>query len=366
MNDGHDERRQVDAARAALPPSRLEAGSQPRRRRLRRRGRLLLAALLVLLAAGTAWGWLRSQPGGSRGAAATLAKAVTGDLPPVSVLVLGVQQAQNLHQPPLTDSILLARIDPASRRAALLSIPRDLWVAIPGHGHGRINSAYELGGPALVEEVVAQLTGIRPDYFLVIDYDGFRRLIDDVGGVTVDVPRTLDDPAFPAPDMVHYQHLVIPKGVQHMDGQLALAYVRERHADPLGDLGRAQRQQQLLLALKQQFLRVQNLPRIPRILRDLGQTIRTDFPLSQVPGYAAALEALPQERIASGLLDYAHGAVSNWVTPGGADVLLPHPDAIQRLVAQVFAGTGVEGLPGETAGQRDGSSGTGGNTSNSN
>ncbi|MDI3297868.1 MAG: LCP family protein [Bacillota bacterium] len=327
------------SAPEATPP-RAEEGAGPTasRRRLPAGGAFLGLALLLLL------GVLALQQGNAPSPArpapvspaVSLAKAVTGDLPPVSVLVLGVQQAQNLHQPPLTDSILLARIDPASRRAALLSIPRDLWVAIPGHGHGRINSAYELGGPALVEEVVAQLTGIRPDYFLVIDYDGFRRLIDDVGGVTVDVPRTLDDPAFPAPDMVHYQHLVIPKGVQHMDGQLALAYVRERHADPLGDLGRAQRQQQLLLALKQQFLRVQNLPRIPRILRDLGQTIRTDFPLSQVPGYAAALEALPQERIASGLLDYAHGAVSNWVTPGGADVLLPHPDAIQRLVQALF------------------------------
>ncbi|MBX5464581.1 MAG: LCP family protein, partial [Clostridia bacterium] len=292
------------------------------------------------------------------GAAATLAKAVAGDLPPVTVLVLGVQQAANLHQPPLTDSILLARFDPASRRAALLSIPRDLWVDIPGHGHGRINSAYELGGAPLIEQVVAQVTGIRPDYYLVIDYDGFRRLVDDVGGVTVDVPRTLDDPTFPAPDMVHYQHLVIAQGVHHFDGQLALDYVRERHADPLGDLGRAQRQQQVLLALKQQFLRVDNLPRIPQIVRDLGRTLRTDFPLARLPGYAAALQAMPSSRVATGVLDYAHGAVSNWVTPGGADVLLPHPQAIQSLVAELFAGTGLKDLPDAAAPGAGGSAAT--------
>ncbi|MCL6522920.1 MAG: hypothetical protein K6U79_11205, partial [Firmicutes bacterium] len=93
MNDAHRDRPGTSEASAlALPPRRGAEGPRPRRR-LRRRGRLLLAGLLALLVAGTAWGWLRSQPGGSRGAAATLAKAVAGDLPPVTVLVLGVQQA---------------------------------------------------------------------------------------------------------------------------------------------------------------------------------------------------------------------------------------------------------------------------------
>ncbi|MDI3317883.1 MAG: LCP family protein [Bacillota bacterium] len=344
----NQEAQRDSAAPAAPPPPSPARGDLPepgRRRWLLAGASFLLLALLA--AAGAHRSFAPRLPPAARAATAppavSVAEAMTGDLPPVSVLVLGVQQAQTLHQPPLTDSILLARLDPGRQRAALLSIPRDLWVPIPGHGHDRINTAYELGGAPLVKQVVAQLTGIRPDYYVVLDYDSFRRLIDDLGGVTVDVPYTLDDPRFPAPDMIHYRHLLIPKGVQHMDGQMALDYVRERHADPLGDLGRAQRQQQLLLALKQQFLRVQNLPRIPRILDDLGRTIRTDFPAGQVLAYAAALEAVPQDRVAHGLLAYANGAVSNWVTPAGADVLLPHPDAIRRVVAVTF---GLPPFPG--------------------
>ncbi|MCL6522610.1 MAG: LCP family protein [Firmicutes bacterium] len=301
--------------------------------------RAALAALgLALLAASCS-----AFPGGSRPAAAPatapqaagegLGGWLAGSARPATLLVLGVMQGPGM--PPLSDSMMLVSVDPTAGSAWLLSIPRDTWVEIPGHGQARINEAYALGGPQLAEEAVDRLTGVRPDYYAVLDYSAFQKLVDDVGGVTVDVPRTLNDPTFPAADEVHYAPLYIPAGLHHFDGAQALAYVRERHADPLGDLGRAQRQQQVLLALKEQFLRPANLPRVPAIAADLFRMIRTDFPLTQVPAYAALASRIPAERIRTAVLDYASGAVRNWVTPGGAAVLLPDPAAIRAVVQRL-------------------------------
>ena len=307
---------------------------------------LALLSLVVLSAAATSgWIWWRSRTVGVGGAVATIAKAVTKEPEPVSVVLLGVQQAKNLHQAPLTDSILLARYAPDLGTAALLSIPRDIWVPIPGHGEGRINSVFEMTGPDGVKQAIDQLTGVRPDYYVILDYDGFKKLIDDIGGITVDVPRRLDDWHYPADDMIHFRHLVIEKGLQHMDGETALAYVRERHADPLGDLGRAQRQQQVLLAVKDQLLQPANLPKIPGVMEDLAAMIQTDFPISKAPAYAAVLADVEAGSIRSGVLDYASGAVTDWKTPGGAAVLKPNHAVITEVVNRLFAGTGLPGLP---------------------
>ncbi|MDI3317253.1 MAG: LCP family protein [Bacillota bacterium] len=333
-------------AAARRPPRHPSArGRRARQAGCIGRGLRLGAALLALaltLSSCSAWlPWNRGGGGADRASSAETEPAsgvagwLAGSAKPVTVLVLGVMQGPGM--PALTDSILLVSVDPARKSAWLLSIPRDTWVEIPGHGQARINEAYVRGGADLAEEVVADLTGVRPDRYVVVDYSAFKKLVDDVGGVTVDVPRTLDDPTFPAPDERHYAPLYIPKGVHHFNGEEALAYVRERHADPLGDLGRAQRQQQVLLALKDQFLKPANLPRVPAIAADLFGMIKTDFPLTQVPAYAALASEIPGDRIRSAVLDYASGAVRGWVTPGGAWVLLPDKSAIRGVVRRLEA-----------------------------
>lgn len=302
---------------------------------MRTRAKVLLGVVLAVLLAGGVYvfGTRRGRKVVAAGIVAHLPGV--GTLRPLTVLVLGRQAVQLT---PLTDSMMLVAIDPAHRTMGVLSVARDLWVDIPGYGYSRINAAYEDGGGALAERVVRQVTGVQADGYVIVEYAGFTRLINDLGGVTVDVPHAIDDPTYPAANESAYSPLQIPAGVQHMDGQTALAFMRERHDLPLGDLSRQQDQQALLLALKAQALNPANLLHLPTLLGDLRGTFKTDLPLGDVPGYAAAVAAIPSGSIRHGLFDYANDAVSDWTTPGGQEVLLPHERAIAAVVRQVLGG----------------------------
>lgn len=137
-----------------------------------------------------------------------------------------------------SDTIMLIRFDPAKQSASTVSIPRDSWVSIPGKGTMKINAAYALGGPPLLISTVEQLTGVRVDHFMVVDFAGFRSVVDAVGGVEVQVAATT------AAGATQFQ-----EGANHLDGTQALAYVRQRYGLPEGDLDRIRRQQNLLRAV---------------------------------------------------------------------------------------------------------------------
>jgi LCP family protein required for cell wall assembly len=138
-----------------------------------------------------------------------------------------------------SDTIMLIRFDPAKQSASVVSIPRDSWVPIPGKGTMKINAAYALGGPPLLISTVEQLTGVRIDHFMVIDFAGFRSVVNALGGVDVQVAAATTDLAG--------THL--RQGANHLDGTEALAYVRQRHGLPQGDLDRIRRQQSFLRAV---------------------------------------------------------------------------------------------------------------------
>ena len=259
-----------------------------------------------------------------------------GSEQPVNVLILGLQLG-GASTNPLTDAMLVASYDPRRESVSLLSIPRDLWVAIPGHGEGRINEAFQDAGPAGAMLTVQQVLGIPLNYYALVDYTAFERLIDDVGGVTVDVPYTLNDPTFPAPDEVHYEPFHITRGVHRLNGHEALRYARERHADPQGDIGRAQRQQQVLVALRSELLKPGNLFRINMVLRDMAAMVHTDFPLDQAPGLA--LQAVNATAVRQEVLGYQNKAVTDYTTGGGAEVLLPDKAVVQGIVRELFADT---------------------------
>lgn len=144
----------------------------------------------------------------------------------------------------VADTIMLLYIPP-SGRPALISLPRDSYVAIPGHGRSKINAAFALGGPALLTATVEQATGLRVDGFLEIGFGGFVSIIDAVGGIVQCPTFDIDD---------EYAHLNIKKGCQLMDGVTALKYVRVRHADPRGDLGRVERQREMITAVAKKAL----------------------------------------------------------------------------------------------------------------
>nr|MDT0657758.1 LCP family protein [Micromonospora sp. DSM 115978] len=138
-----------------------------------------------------------------------------------------------------TDTIMLIRIDPVRDSATVVSIPRDSWVPIPGHGRQKINAAYPLGGPPLLIKTVERLTDIRVDHFMIIDFVGFESIVDALGGVRVQVAQ-----AVTGPGNVHFR-----TGANDLNGAQALSYVRQRQGLPRGDLDRVRRQQNLLRAI---------------------------------------------------------------------------------------------------------------------
>ncbi|GAB3858951.1 LCP family protein [Nocardioides maradonensis] len=139
-----------------------------------------------------------------------------------------------------SDTLMLVHVAQDRRNVTVVSIPRDSWVQIPGHGAAKVNAAFSLGGPSLLVSTVERLTGVRIDHLAVVDWDGFQRLTDVLGGVDVVVPRTVYDPA---------RQYTWTAGAHHLDGAQALLYVRQREGLPGGDLNRVQRQQNLLRIL---------------------------------------------------------------------------------------------------------------------
>jgi LCP family protein required for cell wall assembly len=138
-----------------------------------------------------------------------------------------------------TDTMMLLYIPP-SGRPALISIPRDSYVPIPGNGKNKINAAFAFGGPNLLVKTVEQNTGLRVDAYMEIGFGGFVNIIDALDGIRMCIPKAIKD---------RDSHLDLKKGCQVLSGTNALGYVRMRKADPLGDLGRVQRQRQMLAAM---------------------------------------------------------------------------------------------------------------------
>lgn len=150
-----------------------------------------------------------------------------------------------------SDAIMLVHIDGERDSVTVTSLPRDSWVEVPGYGMAKINAAYSYGGPALAVRTVERLTGIRVDHLAVVDWDGFRELIDAVGGISVRVPRTVYDSA---------RDVTWTAGTHHLDGTQALDYVGQRYGLPGGDLDRVRRQQAVLGTLAEETMDLRDSP----------------------------------------------------------------------------------------------------------
>ncbi|MCX7623428.1 MAG: LCP family protein [Thermomicrobium sp.] len=258
---------------------------------------------------------------------------------PVTLLLIGVDTTPERAGEgalPLADAIILARVDPVAESAVLLSIPRDLLVEIPGVGWDRINAAYAYGeasgttGPALLMATIERNFGVHVDAFAQVDFQGFIRLVDLLGGVVVDVPAPIKDDEFPGPAFT-YQRVYFSPGLQRFDGERALAYVRTRHDD--NDLERGLRQQRVLRALRAQALRVDALRRVPELLAALGDAVRTDLPPRRALALARLGLELSPDRIESVTLA---SFVSDATLSSGAAVLVGDWPAIRSEVARLF------------------------------
>lgn len=291
---------------------------------------LVLAALLIAL-----------SPTLSRSITAFFIRTQPGAVPwngtdPVNMVMVGLDQRAGSTDFPHTDTMMVVSIDPRSDSVRMLSVPRDLWVNIPGVGPDRINDAYGDGGAKLLIQTAEGVVNLPIRYYAIIKFTGFEKVINALGGVTIDVKHTINDPTYPAFTGNGFAPLHIRAGVQHMNGRLALEYVRTRHDDPLGDLGRNQRQQQLLIALKQQVLHPSTLLHLPVLLSALQQAVSTNFPYTDLTYLGRLVMTAPKSHVQHLGLNYANNSVSNYVTAGGADVLLPNWSQIHWIAHRTF------------------------------
>ena len=244
-----------------------------------------------------------------------------------------------------TDTLIVVAVRPRYGFIAMLSVPRDLWVDIPGHGYDRINVADYLGetsrgpggGPQLVAETLRASLGISVDAYARIRSEGLARIIDAVGGITINSDRALDEWFWDETSPNGVSHMVVAEGPQHMDGHLALMYARARHDS--NDMERSKRQQQILLALRDAALRPEVLPRLPALVSALAGTVETDLRPAQALSLAGLAIRLKPEAFRQRVFDAT--MVRDWTTPAGAMVLLPDRARIEQVWAELTSPSGA-------------------------
>jgi LCP family protein required for cell wall assembly len=264
----------------------------------------------------------------------------------ITVLLMGVDNrpGQTVAR---TDTIMLLTIDPKTGSAGMLSLPRDMLVPAPAlndsvkintiHVYGEIRN-YPGGGPAMLRDTLVDLLGYPIDYYVRVNFDGFREIIDLIGGIDVQVARDIRDDSFPD-ENYGYDPLYIPAGLQHMDGDLALKYARVRHIDT--DYMRAARQQQVILAVKDKITQPGQLaallPRLPGLALALANSVQTDMPVEKAIMLARTVGQMDLANPTRAVIDSTMGKVS--LDPALGYILTPDMDKVKAVAAAVFSET---------------------------
>jgi LCP family protein required for cell wall assembly len=277
----------------------------------------------------------------SAGGEAPAPSAILTDAETVNFLLIGSDKRPGGSY--RTDTMVVVILWPQHAQASMISIPRDLWIYIPSVGMQRINTAYQSGelygytggGPGLLRDTIAYNLGIGIDHTAMVEFDGFRRIVDTLGGVDVPVacPFTdwrLIDPSYDPYNENNWALYTMQSGITHMDGDLALWYARSRLRS--SDFDRGRRQQEVLRAIFGQALRTDTLTRIPELYNDLSQTITTDLGLGDIIKLALYAPTLTNASIRSYYIRPPY--VSAWTTPAGAAVLLPNEAALEQMLVQ--------------------------------
>jgi LCP family protein required for cell wall assembly len=270
----------------------------------------------------------------------------------VTVLLLGIDFAPGrVHH--LTDTMLVATIDPKTGDGAMVSVPRDLYGAPLGDGrfyNARLNSlmsvaaadpaTYPLGEFGTLKAAIGALLGTRIHYFAAIDIEGMRQVVDTLGGVDVVVERAINDPRYPD-TLTGQRGFYLEAGLQHLDGTRALGYARSRRGAGDDDFTRAARQQQLLAAIADKLTAGNLLVTLPGLLDAVKENVVTDIPSARIPLLSAEAEEGDL-----GSLDRVVLQPPEHVTPAtdpvAGYILIPHLDAILALGAEVFTDASAE------------------------
>ena len=271
--------------------------------------------------------------------------------------------------PYLTDSMMVVSAQTETHQLAMISIPRDLWIAIPTNRSGlnwttKINGAYSigfddstfpykdarfrgaLGGGNLSSEMVHRVTGLPIQYWIAVDFDGFRKVVDSVGGIDLTVPETLDDPYYPLGETSGYTHIHFNAGWQHMNGEQALEYARSR--ETTSDFDRSRRQQLILLAVRRKVLSIDGIPKLFGLMDALQSHVRTNMDLLTLRKFADLVGHLDDVHTARVSVDNTNFLYTSHY--GGQYILLPHDPGyagLHHYLDQVFSDPEitVEGAP---------------------
>jgi LCP family protein required for cell wall assembly len=257
----------------------------------------------------------------------------------INVLLLGSDNDQKFAQDAvLSQTMIVVSIDPAKRQVTLLSLPRDLWVAIPGHASAKIDLAYKEGGAPLARATVEKAFRIPIHYYAWIGLNGLVRVVDRVGGVDVDVLHPVLDDNYPndfSDSGYGTERVYLAAGPQHLDGRHTLQYVRSRHGDLLSDFGRSVRQQQVLLAIQQRTAGMDLVTALPTFARDLSGHVKTDLDLVRLTQLVLFMRGL---RVADVHQAFITPFVRDAVSPDGQQILVADWPAVNTYLRQLFGG----------------------------
>jgi LCP family protein required for cell wall assembly len=268
----------------------------------------------------------------------------------ITVLLMGLDYRDwKAGETPRTDTMILLSMDPLSKTASIMSIPRDMWVSIPGFESARINMAYYFGelydlpggGPTLAAETVEQFLGVPVDYYAQIDFSAFERFIDEIEGVKVH-PET-DVKIDPIGD--GYKQVLKAGEYYTLSGDLALGYARARYTEG-GDFDRAKRQQEVIMSIRDRILDYKMMPKLiakaPILYQEISSGIKTNLSLDQVIRLATSAMNIEREDIKTYVIDAT--CVEMAKTPDGSqDILIPIPDRIRILRDEAFTTGGPLG-----------------------
>jgi len=245
-----------------------------------------------------------------------------------------------------TDTMVIAVLRPSEGQVSLISIPRDLWVFIPGWENQRINTAYQHGisvgypggGPGLLKDTVQYNLGIRIDHTAMVDFDGFRKIVDTLGGVDVPVSCSytdwkLIDPTYDPENEDNWYLYTVDPGVIHMDGDLALWYARSRQKS--SDFDRGRRQQEVLRSIFSQALQAGTIKQIPTLYGNLKDTVETDLGLGDMLQLSLYAPKMTNGDIRSYYIRPPY--VDSWITDGGAYVLSPNQELLGQMLTEALS-----------------------------
>ncbi len=293
------------------------------KRRLKRKAPFIIAGavLLIVLLAGGIYAGGRAINPASDGVPSIVTSGKR-----INVLLLGID-AREGETMARSDSIIMASIDPRSKQISLLSIPRDTRVEIPGYGWDKINSASAYGGPELTTKVVSSLVGVPIKNYVMTNFSGFKDVVDVLGGVTLNVEQDMYHPDETDLD----NEIDLSEGLQRLDGEKALQYVRYRGYEQ-GDIDRTKHQQIFLTALAKEILQPSTLPKLPKLIAEVNKCVTTNMSTSEMVKTASTIKSFEEYKMVSQTLP------GRSIEVGGGSYWGVDPSEAKQMVVKLFNG----------------------------